>query len=122
MKIKKFAQYINESTDLDSLFLGKTILDIMDLSNELRVGGVSGIKDNIIVAMDSFKTFDDASEYLIGKGYSIGRRQYGSPTGIKEGVYDIQKWRNLGRDMNRLDGIIITIEGECYVLYFEFPS
>jgi hypothetical protein len=46
-----------------------------------------------------------------------------SPRGIKKGQWDIQKWRNLDSDDKRiLDGILIGIEEEYYILHFTYPE
>lgn len=41
-------------------------------------------------------------------GFSVGRRQRGSPAGVLFGSYDIQKWRNLRKDERE------TLHGTLY--------
>lgn len=41
---------------------------------------------------------------------------------LKEGSFDIQKWRNLEGNLDILDGFIVEIEGDYYIFYIVFPS
>lgn len=121
--VKLFEQFINESTDYDSLLLGKTVMDVRDVINSLRFNSISGMHDKKIVALDQFKTADEAVKYLEDKGYSVGKMQSDAPRGITVKKSDIMKWRNLSKeDIATLDGILIPVDEEYLVLYFEFPE
>lgn len=56
---------------------------------------------------ETFGAYEAALRLCQELGYSVGRMCNPEPTGIKRGVWDIQKWRNLSRDDRReLDGLI----------------
>lgn len=115
--------FLNEKTNYDDLFLGKTVLDIRDLVQSLKYDSITGLSNKVVVAMDEFESLDSAERFLKNNNWSVGRMQSGSPIGVKEGVYDIMKWRNLDEeDKSILDGVIVKIEDKTYILYFNFPS
>lgn len=116
-------QKINEGTDFDDLFLGKTIAEIRPLVPSLLNDSISGMSDKKIVAMDSFETEQDAVSMLESNGWSVGRMQGDSPRGIMSSKYDIMKWRNLStEDKNILEGVLVKLENMYYILYFTFPN
>lgn len=50
-----------------------------------------------------------AVRFLENAGFSVGRKQAHSPTGIMHGDFDIQKWRNLNtNDRDVLHGAMVT--------------
>lgn len=54
-----------------------------------------------------FAAYNAAVRFCCGRGYSIGKTQQGAPTGIKQGDWDIQKWRSLSSsDQKIMDGVI----------------
>lgn len=120
--LKTFEKFIiKESTNLDSIILGKTFREVYALTKEKNT--IYGIGDKIVVAADSFEREIEAEQYLNDMGYSIGRMQGPSPRGIKLGTWDIQKWRNLGPDHREtFDGVLLAIENKYYVIYFNFPE
>jgi len=58
---------------------------------------------------EDFSSFYEACKWLDENNYSYGSMQRGSPIGIRKGVFDIPKWRNLSEaDMSGLDGHMMT--------------
>jgi len=121
MKVLKFKQFllsINESTDYDNIFLGEKLIDISQLIPSLKYEDLSGILHKVVVAMDIYNIGDE-NKY----DYSIGSLQGYSPRGIMFGDFHIEKWRNLSKsDKENLDGILISLDKEEYVLWFNFPN
>lgn len=113
---------VNELTKFDDIFLGKKLKEVKDLISSFRTESSFNLNDKQIVAMDSFQTIEEAIEKMKQEGYAIGRMQGHAPIGIAKGHFDIQKWRNLGDDADKLDGIIVECENEIYVMYFTFPE
>lgn len=57
---------------------------------------------------DDFAATRAAEAFLSSRGFSVGRMQARSPTGILFGNYDIQKWRNLrAADRDALHGLML---------------
>lgn len=55
---------------------------------------------------DAFSGVNAALDFLRQKGFSVGSMQRGDPMGIAKGDVYISKWRNLGKDVELLDGKI----------------
>jgi len=56
----------------------------------------------------AFEAYADAEEFLKEHGYSVGSMQRHEPIGVAKGDADISKWRNLGRDVKMLDGVLVS--------------
>lgn len=115
-------QKTNESTQYDSMLLGKKIIEIKDYIKSFELEPSRFIDDKVIVACDEYPTYDEAIKNLRNAGYSIGKMQGNAPIGFTVKPYTIEKWRNLKEDRAKLDGIIVEMDGQCYVLYFTFPE
>jgi hypothetical protein len=62
----------------------------------------------------------EAERCLVEFGFSVGRRQRGSPSGILLGDFDIQKWRNLRpHERAALHG---TLQCDYYPVTARFPA
>ena len=122
--LKSYNQFkINEETQYDDLFLGKTIKQLKDVIEVLQNNSTLGINDKTIVAMDQFDSYVEADDYAKRQGYSVGRLQGPDPRGIALGEIEIMKWRNLSKeDQMMLDGIIVDIDDKTFILYFTFPD
>jgi hypothetical protein len=59
-------------------------------------------------AGEDFDAFYAAEKWLRENGYSIGSMEREKPIGIAKGDCYISKWRNLGEDKARLDGVIAS--------------
>lgn len=113
---------VNESTEYDSLFLGKTIAEVKDLIDSFDMDSTQYINNKTIVAMDHFNSYEDAVMAMNHQRYSVGKMQGYGPTGVTFGKNTIEKWRNLYQDAELLDAVIVYIEKEVYVIYFTFPD
>ena len=58
-------------------------------------------------ASGTFGAIDKARAFARKKGYTIGTMCCDEPIGLAKDVPYISKWRNLGADAARLDGVII---------------
>ena len=60
----------------------------------------------------TFAAVNAAEQFCKQRGFSVGRMCAGLPIGLKQGDYNIQKWRNLNRaDKRRLDGVMVPSTG-----------
>lgn len=79
--------------------------------HHVETPAVPSIVDVTVNLPGDFKAYNRALEALRTNGFSVGRMEAHSPTGILFGDFDIQKWRNLSRDDRiQLHG---TITGSC---------
>ena len=72
----------------------------------------------------TFTAITAARLWLEAHGYSIGSMCGDEPMGIKYGDFLIAKWRNLGPDKSRLDGVITSPdfrEGGCQIEFWIDP-
>jgi hypothetical protein len=80
----------------------------MDVTNEERILGKSLPNQKTFDATEDFKAITEARKFLDEQGFSVAHMQAGAPMGIKKGVWDIQKWRNLSdSDKKLMDGVIL---------------
>lgn len=123
LKYSSMKESLNETTEVDDMVLGRTVLDISDLFDKLKYNSISGIFKKKIVAADESDRDDLLIKSLEQNGYSIGKMQSSDPRGFKKGRYVIEKWRNLAKeDQEQLDGILIEQDDIWYALYFVFPE
>lgn len=74
------------------------------LGKEVRLAAEFENKDED----DTFGAYHKAEQYCKALGLSVGRMCSPQPTGLKEGEFDIQKWKNLdAEDIGGLDGVIV---------------
>lgn len=62
-------------------------------------------------ADDTFSAYYEAQEKLKELGVSAGSMQREAPIGLVFGDVGISKWRDLGPDIRKLDGLLIPLNG-----------
>jgi hypothetical protein len=60
----------------------------------------------VFKAGNDFEAFYAAEKWAKENGYSVGSIERDAPIGLAKGDCYISKWRNLGEDRERLDGVI----------------
>lgn len=76
----------------------------------------------IFKAGSDFEAFYAAEKWLHERGYSAGSMERDSPIGIVHGDCYISKWRNLGTDKERIDGVIAEGDkrnGDVTIIIFD---
>lgn len=94
----------------------------------IKTVNAGGIPRAVITVM-SFKPSGDfgaitaAEKWCDGNGYSRGSMQRHEPIAIAKGKHLISKWRNLGVDVEGIDGWILPepefMEGGCRIEIFK---
>ena len=76
----------------------------------------------VFKAADDFEAFYAAQKWLREEGYAVGSMERDCPIGIAKGDCYISKWRNLGSDRERLDGVMAEGDkrnGDVTVIIFD---
>lgn len=74
-------------------------------------------------ASGTFGAINAARDYVTRLGYATGSMQIDMPIAIAKDVRYISKWDNLGKDLEKIQGVIIPMpefrEGGAAVILFE---